>query len=696
MTNENDVNEIIQPTSHDEIQHGFTNPEVVNLISPATEVPVSDHVTLSSGMIELTPVHSQPQDTHTFSPTPVETPQPVAETPATAPEVSPTVTETRQSVEGIKPTETPSFHHEEDEPTPFTITEDKDGIEVIKDDSLFYSEESQPEEEVKPKEEKPEEEKKPLTTTDVLYKVNEIVRKANLSNGDGGEVGFWSLTEASVGKYVPTSKPYKFHTRRPVLHDIKKVDIENPEDVKKMQEAVAIPTDSSENVLLFLTENPSNLQKPNETEVEVGVLSDGRELMGPDLQYSIDALNEESTVLHPVLEIPGTKQRTSSKKASMLRKEGKLSGVEARAAISDSFGIKNHFIVVLPHSGIVAIISAPNMTDLIDLQESIDAAKINIGRNYGGSVYGETTWYINNKLVDFFISRIVKTNLKDSDPENIRKLITHLDIQSIAYGLGASIYPDGHIFTRVGRVEGGRTEIIAGKLRVNEMEFYLESRFSIRQKQFLISAETTKSSNEEIMAYRRNWKNEDEVQPREFKIKDLEVTIGGKKVRRETWFVLENCSIDDYVKDASFWDAYLKDAMNEVLSMEQNENLRTRFMGRKIASTSLRDYGHFIRQIVLRDHYVETGEVKENIIDDREVIYDTLDSVVVDAKVVEEIRKGVKQFINDSLLVVYGVPTISQYEEEQLKEEVTNSLLPVNMVTLFFTMNDRTYRKLGI
>lgn len=688
MTNE--VNEIPQPSISEDPQKDFTNPEMVDLIHSGDVKPMG----------EETP------------PTPVEetVPSPAPDASTTEPEHQPeqpvtlpdnTQVENPQIPEHVEqpapqPTGEQPYTHDEDEPTPFTITEGDDGVEVIKDDSLFYTEDTPPEEDPKPKEETPKEERKTLTTIDVLDKVNEIVRKTNLSNGDSPEVGYWTLTEASVGKYVPTSKPYKFHTRRPVLHDIKKVDIENPEDVEMMRDAIAIPTDSSENILLYLTENPSNLQKPKETEVEVGIMSDGRELMGPDLQYSIDALNEQSTEIHPVLEIPGTKQRTSSKKASMLRKEGKLSGVEARAAISDSFGIKNHFIVVLPHSGIVAIISAPNMADLIDLQESIDAAKINIGRNYGGSVYGETTWYINNKLVDFFISRIVKTNLKDSDPENIRQLITPLDIQSIAYGLGASIYPDGHIFTRMGRVEGGRTEIIAGKLRVNEMEFYLESRFSIRQKQFLISAETTKSSNEEIMAYRRNWKAENEVQPREFKIKDLEVSIGGKKIRRETWFVLENCSIDDYVKDASFWDAYLKDAMNEVLAMEQNENLRTRFMGRKIASTSLRDYGHFIRQIVLRDHYVETGEVKENIIDDREVIYDTLDSVVVDAKVVEEIRKGVKQFINDSLMVIYGVPTISQYEEEQLKEEVTNALLPINMVTLFFTMNDRTYRKLGI
>ena len=692
MTNE--VNEILQPhvseTAQEDPQKDFTNPEMVDLIHSGDLKPTGIE------NLTVTPIdETTSSQTLTVETTPTASEQP-ATSPTETPVEAPQTTE-RGETPAYQPVDELPYTHDEDEPTPFTITEGKDGVEVIKDDSLFYSEETAPEEEPKPKEEElPKEEKKALTTIDVLDKVNEIVRKTNLSNGDAPEVGYWTLTEASVGKYVPTSKPYKLHVRRPVLHDIKKLDIEKPEDVDLMRDAVAIPTDSPENFLLYLTENPSNLQKPKETEVEVGIMSDGRELMGPDLQYATGALNEESTEIHPVLEIPGTKQRTSSKKASMLRKEGKLSGVEARAAISDSFGIKNHFIVVLPHSGIVAIISAPNMTDLIDLQESIDSAKINIGRNYGGSVYGETTWYINNKLVDFFISRIVKTNLKDSDPENIRQLITPLDIQSIAYGLGASIYPDGHLFTRVGRVEGGRTEIIAGKLRVNEMEFYLESRFSIRQKQFLISAETTKSSNEEIMAYRRNWKAEDEVQPHEFKIKDLEVTIGGKKIRRETWFVLENCSIDDYVKDASFWDAYLKDAMNEVLSMEQNENLRTRFMGRKIASTSLRDYGHFIRQIVLRDHYVETGEVKENIIDDREVIYDTLDSVVVDAKVVEEIRKGVKQFINDSLMVIYGVPTISQYEEEQLKEEVTNALLPINMVTLFFTMNDRTYRKLGI
>lgn len=683
MTNE--VNEIHQPPVLEEVQKDFTNPEMVDLIHSGDLKTMGEKAPLTTpSTLVIKHVHVPVQSVTSPDNTPVENPQTVGRDESSV----------MQSVD-----EHP-YTHGEEEPTPFTITEDKDGVEVIRDDSLFYSEDTSPDEEKsaeeKPKEKGAQEEKKPLTTADVLGKVNEIVRKTNLLNGEAPEVGYWTLTDTNVGKYAPTSKPYKFHTRRPVLHDIKKLDIENPDDIELMRDAVAIPTDSNENVLLYLTENPSNLQKPKETEVEVGILSDGRDLMGPDLQYSSEALNEESTELHPVLEIPGTKQRTSSKKASMLRKEGKLSGVEARAAISDSFGIKNHFIVVLPHSGIVAIISAPNMSDLIDLQESIDSAKINIGRNYGGSVYGETTWYINNKLVDFFISRIVKTNLKDSDPENIRKLITPLDIQSIAYGLGASIYPDGHLFTRVGRLDGGRTEIIAGKLRVNEMEFYLESRFSIRQKQFLISAETTKSSNEEIMAYRRNWKSEDEVQPREFKIKDLEVSIGGKKIRRETWFVLENCSIDDYVKDASFWDAYLKDAMNEVLAMEQNENLRNRFMGRKIASTSLRDYGHFIRQIVLRDHYVDTGEVKENIIDDREVIYDTLDSVVVDAKVVDEIRKGVKQFINDSLMVIYGVPTISTYEEEQLKEEVTNSLLPINMVTLFFTMNDRTYRKLGI
>lgn len=356
------------------------------------------------------------------------------------------------------------------------------------------------------------------------------------------------------------------------------------------------------------------------------------------------------------------------------------------------------FTLVLPHSGLVAIVSPPVSAEIIDFQYILDTSKINIGRTIGGSNYGTATWYINDKLVDLFISKLSYINLKDSSPENIRSLLDPMDIPTIAWGLACTMYPDGYVFNRTALLDNGKTEHVMGRIWLPDMAIYANSRLSTRQKQHLIKAENTAMSNEEILSYRRDWKKEEDVVKFERLVHTRKITKKAGTEIQDMYVELGQSNMENYVEHGSAWDVYIKDAISETLSMASDENIRSRYLSDKIQTTALREYSHFIRKIRI-ERYLEGSDKSETItidIDSQESLTETLDSISNIPDIRNKLVEIVVEYINKQIKVVYGVPTISEYEEKHNTTPISNKIVPINTVIAFFTLTARIYQTLGI
>ena len=528
----------------------------------------------------------------------------------------------------------------------------------------------------------------------------EVVQKLlKIVGNDKDDLNLWTPSVRVLDEETkPVSKDIFLDPKRRILTDIKKIDHTDPEQIQEMVKSISIPADSPDNMVRFLVENPTNLDEENATTM-ISSMSDARELVSTDFRMAEKALNDDSIEMTQAIYLDiDQSQRTRSRRTSIRNTGGNLTGLRAKAAIMDALGMSTLFTLVLPHSGLVAIVSPPVAAEIIDFQYILDTSKINIGRTIGGSNYGTATWYINDKLVDLFISKLSYINLKDSSPENIRSLLDPMDIPTIAWGLACTMYPDGYVFNRTALLDNGKTEHVMGRIWLPDMAIYANSRLSTRQKQHLIKAENTAMSNEEILSYRRDWKKEEDVAKFERLVHTRKITKKAGTEIQDMYVELGQSNMENYVEHGSAWDVYIKDAISETLSMASDENIRSRYLSDKIQTTALREYSHFIRKIRI-ERYLEVSDKSETItidIDSQESLTETLDSISNIPDIRNKLVEIVVEYINKQIKVVYGVPTISEYEEKHNTTPVSNKIVPVNTVIAFFTLTARIYQTLGI
>lgn len=541
--------------------------------------------------------------------------------------------------------------------------------------------------------EKEKKETKEVSKEEVVQKLLKIV------GNDKDDLNLWTPSIRVLDEEnKPVSKDVLLDPKRRILTDIEKIDYTDPKQLEEMIQSISIPAESPDNMVRYLVENPTNLEEENPTMI-VQSMSDARELVSTDYRMSEKMLNEDDIELTQAvyLDVDPT-QRTRSRRTSIKNTGGNLTGLRAKAAIMDALGMSTLFTLVLPHSGLVAIVSPPVAAEIIDFQYILDTSKINIGRSIGGSNYGTATWYINDKLVDLFISKLSYINLKDSSPENIRALLDPMDIPTIAWGLACTMYPDGYVFNRTALLDNGKAEHVRGRIWLPDMAIYANSRLSTRQKQHLIKAENTAMSNEEILSYRRDWKKEEEVPKFERLIHTRKITRKAGTEIQDMYVELGQSNMENYVEHGSAWDVYIKDAVTETLSMASDENIRSRYLSDKIQTTALREYSHFIRKIRI-ERYLEGSDKSETItidIDSQESLIETLDSLSNVPELRNKLIEIVVEYINKQIKVVYGVPTISEYEEKHNASPVSNKIVPINTVIAFFTLTARIYQTLGI
>lgn len=533
---------------------------------------------------------------------------------------------------------------------------------------------------------KPAEDKK-KTAAKILHNVQSRVGAIDKSG-----VKHWVPSSSLNEEKKPASKPIDVAIANRSLNGSEEViDFKKREDVEKFNDSISIPPDSKENIIRYVTENP-HFVEGDMGSTKLYQLTTGMELISGEEEFVNKTLNDENVEISTAYTREGSEKKVASHRSMMRLETGNVSGIRARAAIMDSLGLSTFFEVVLPHSGLVAVISAPLVHELVDLQTSIDTSKINLGRSIGGSNYGTTTWFIGNKLVDLFIKKIERINVKNYTPELLRSLIDPMDIPTIAWALACTKYPDGYTYSRLILGKEGRTESVMGTINLNDISFPLNSKLSIRQKQHLGNADNIMHSVEEIESYRRDWKAKDEIEEFKRTISERSVIQNGHPVTKKVEITFAPTNVDSYVEHGTAWDVYLREAINETLAMVPDENVRSEYLARKITATSMREYSHLIKEITITNDYGEPGKEITTTITSHSDIMDFIDISANDINLIKKFREAVIELINQQTKIVYGVPVANETEETH---ELSNSIVPINPVMLFFILTGRIYQSLG-
>lgn len=521
-------------------------------------------------------------------------------------------------------------------------------------------------------------------------KVLETVKKI------GSDQSLWDFSKVNRDELETISQPVTLNPKKPILEDERTADFKNAKDTEDVIRAIQLTPDTPNNVVAKVKDNEPFSSDPN-LPVLTTSLSEGMEAVGSEAAFAQDVLRNKENTFTQELSLGNGRDRVDYHRSTTRSNTGKATGRQARIIVQDALGIGSHFTVVLPHSGIVAIISAPLVNELVDLQTQLDQAKIQIGRLYGGSNYGLMTWYTAQKIVDLFIRKIAHINIKDDeyDPNTLRDIISPLDIPAIAFGLAAARYPDGYPYSRAVDITGGNRRMVTGTLYMPDMPLFVDNRFSTRQKQFLISSEFNQTTLKEIEAYQRDWKAE--APEREYMIHRREdiKRHSRRKTVKEVWVTLGNTNISTMVEHGAAWDTYIRDAVNEVLEKAADERVRNDFITRKITATMLREYSHFIKKLTIKEYVDDNADPVITEMDSGDTIIETLEMIGNDPEIVQNMVKTIIDYIQDQVKVLFTIPAAEEEIETNDSNNVSKLVIAINPVVVFFILTGKIYQSLA-
>lgn len=532
------------------------------------------------------------------------------------------------------------------------------------------------------------------TKETALNKVRNIIREIAPK-----QLRHWKISGFSDKNYKVNSVLIDFNVLSNPLTNERKVDIHNPTEYTKLMDCLLLPTDTNDNMINFVEKNPMSVDgDENEMELKASIMTEGIQLGNGYGEFIKATLKNPDTGMNQYIYHDQMKEMLRHYPTTTRKQDGMLTGFKAKVAITDALGLSSHTTVVLPHSGIVAVIASPVLSDLVDMQNMIDTNKIEYGKWYGGATYGTASWFIVSKMVDLFISKIKQVNVKDSSRENLLSLISPLDIPTIAMTLSASRFPNGYNYARSVMTKEGNIEIVSGTINLFDTAFFMNSRISTRQKQHLLQSNDRQFNNEEFTNYRNNWVTQDQVKPYRFLVREHEVveptkTGALKTYKKQVFFTLHESNLTDMFESGASWDEQLKESINRVIGDDASGPIKKKYLSSKITASQLRDYSHMIKSIDTVVTCLEDNEVNETTTSDISVILESIDVLAQEPDLVIKVREEIVKFIDDNTKVVYGVPVAIETETTSPNSKAIVSLNPVN---LFFTMNAMTYQKLEI
>ena len=122
--------------------------------------------------------------------------------------------------------------------------------------------------------------------------------------------------------------------------------------------------------------------------------------------------------------------------------------------------------------------------------------------------------------------------------------------------------------------------------------------------------------------------------------------------------------------------------VNTALGVDASQNARNQYINEQAAATELRQYAHWIDNIIYDDNVS---------FENREDLDKAIDALSSDAVAREEILKAVRNFITESTLTMVGVPTYTcpscnKSNVDDSTSEVFKGIIPLNVYRTFFQL----------
>ena len=185
----------------------------------------------------------------------------------------------------------------------------------------------------------------------------------------------------------------------------------------------------------------------------------------------IPTLEEQDALFKQSVEFNGQRYAAQAPRVKQTENES-LKGERAVLRVIRQLGLGTTFQVPLWHSGIWVTLKPPTEAEIIELNRLMIAEKIRLGRYTYGLVYSNLTGYTVNYLVDFILSHVYSTTIKNEElPVNqLKDHIAVQDLFTLVWGFACTMYPKGFQYRRACINDPEKcNHVIEEKLNLNKL-----------------------------------------------------------------------------------------------------------------------------------------------------------------------------------------------------------------------------------
>lgn len=399
-----------------------------------------------------------------------------------------------------------------------------------------------------------------------------------------------------------------------------------------------------------------------------------------------DALDRDGADWDNVVNAGSVQLGVSRIKFSDITNGEKLSGAAAVQRVRSLTGTGTTMRIPLWHSGLWVDMRAPTTVDLLELQQRIAHEKVSLGRTTGGLIFSHASIYMTNHLVDFALQHVERATYNYNEIDELKSKIKHPDYLSLVHGLMSAIWPDGYPYSQPCMTNPGKcTHVIEDSIAIPRMAFADRFRLTLKQRDHMLRR-LSKFTDLELNAYQAEFAH---LKHRTIKLNDT-LSMDLRIPDLQTSIQLGVSWIDQIVSRA-------ERALGPGVPQQQREE----YMVNQARVSSLVQYLHYVERLTLID---EKGD--QGLIEDPKDIAETLAGLTSDKTTYENFYVGVRAFIEESTITVFGVPKVpcpvcSKTDAEKVAAEMKQGrypyILPLDIVQVFFTLRDqrltRMYRQ---
>lgn len=344
-----------------------------------------------------------------------------------------------------------------------------------------------------------------------------------------------------------------------------------------------------------------------------------------------------------------------------------LSGLHAVAMMQ--YTLKQGSLLKFPcwASGVWVTLRAPTQYELADYNDLVAKELIDIGKRTSGGVFGNSQVYLNKHLIDLAQRLLWKTSVvgKPDEPVNLKNILLIDDLETIAWALGAIMFPNGYPFEEPCITDVEKcNKVIKQTINLNKIFWVNKKRLTKYQIMFMAD-ENAKHTMDDLHKYRAeaDWLEGTHVQYDGFKIYFKKPTIA------------------EHIEAGYNWITEIEESLKGVIDDPSEATLNDMIISRA-KLTALRGYGHYVNAIVFDNGARVDG--KENIAE----VINMLSSM---PDMLEKFTNDVNAYIHKTMISMCAINKFNCPDcgKPIVENEDHPYLAPVSALKLFFNLLDQ-------